>query len=237
MKLSIIAFLILASLGGSARAQDVNDFFSGNGSFELGPYVDPLTFSVDYSHGTSDEIPGWKMVAIGSRARWMEGPEAQDGSYYLQLNSLGGTTTQNASRAMITGTEISHTPFTIGEVYELVFWASGGVGTAGVNLLYVNMAGDFAAQGYYLPHYTQAEFDLQGGPQWAEYVIPFTAQVESPELKFTAMYDNSGGSTSLYLDNISFRPVPEPGSALLMLGAGGWLLGLGRRRRLGGGAL
>ncbi len=231
MKHSIQFAILLLSTCGLGQAQDVNDFFSGNGSFELGPHVSPLTFSRGGQQGSSYQVPGWRMVAWGTSPRWIEGSGAQDGQRYLRLGSRGGSGSAYTV-ASITGSEISHTPFTIGEVYELVFWASGGVGSAQASFLQVIMQG-LAKQSIELPVYTEAEFESLGGPVWNEYVIPFTAQVESPELRFGST-PVSPGTATLYLDNISFRAVPEPGSALLVLGAGlGWLVaGRTRKRQL-----
>ncbi len=234
MKHSIQFAILLLSTCGLGQAQDVNDFFSGNGSFELGPHVNPLTFDEGINRGWSYQVPGWSMLAGGRSPQWLEGPEAQDGNRYLRLSSQGGTTTNLFSSARIFGDDISHTPFTIGDTYELVFWAAGGVGNAVVNKLLVNIVRNYVSETVVLPLYTQEEFDALGGPLWTEYVIPFTAVAESPNLYLTALSSNSGGSTSLYLDNISFRAVPEPGGALLVLGAGlGWLLaGRTRKRQL-----
>jgi len=218
-------FLFLLLTCGVGQAQDVNDFFSGNGSFELGPYVRPLTFSGGANQGWSYEVPGWSMLAGGRSPEWIEGPGAQDGERYIRLSSLGGSSNLFSS-ARIFGGDISHTPFTVGDQYELVFWAAGGVGNANVNVLSVSLSGNLGQQLVVLPGYTQEEFGSLDGPVWTEYVIPFTALVESTNLWLTARPDGSGGTTSLYIDNVSFRAVPEPGSALLVVGAGlVWLIG------------
>jgi len=225
-----IQLLLLLNTWGLSHSQDVNDFFSGNGSFELGPYVSPLTFSGGVNQGWSYEVPGWVMQAAGRSPEWIEGPGAQDGDRYIRLSSLGGSSNLFSS-ARIFGGEISHTPFTVGDLYELVFWAAGGVGNASVNMLTINLVGNLPQTQIELPIYTQEEFDALGGPLWVEYVIPFTSQVESPNLILGATSINSGGTTSLYIDNVSFRAVPEPGGALLVVGAGlVWLVG-GRSRR------
>ncbi len=230
MKQQIKFAILLLSTCGLGQAQDVNDFFSGNGSFELGPHVNPLTFDDGINRGWSYQVPGWTMIAEGRSPQWIEGPEAQDGNRYIRLSSQGGVANLR-SGAMIVGSEISHTPFTVGDAYELVFWAAGGVGSAVGNLLTVNLKGNMPRQQYMLPIYSQEEFDMLGGPLWTEYVIPFTAQIESPKLLFVATAINTGGSTSLYLDNISFRAVPEPGGALLVLVAGLTWLVVGRTRK------
>jgi len=223
-------FLFLLLTSGVGQAQDVNDFFSGNGSFELGPYVNPLTFSGGTNQGSSFEIPGWRMVAGGRSPEWIEGLGAQDGERYIRLSSQGGSSNLFSS-ARITGSEISHTPFTVGDLYELVFWAAGGVGNATANLLSISFGGNMPIQSIELPIYSQEEFEVLGGPVWTEYIIPFSAGVESSYLWMTALPINAGGSTSLYLDNVSFRAVPEPGSALLVLSAAlGWLV-VGRCRK------
>jgi len=224
-------FLFLLLTCGVGQAQDVNDFFSGNGSFELGPYVNPLTFSGGANQGWSYEVPGWSMLAGGRSPEWIQGSAAQDGEHYIRLSSQGGSSGLFSS-ARIFGTEISHTPFTVSDQYELVFWAAGGVGNSNsnVNILDISIGGSLGNQQVVLPMYSQEEFDGLAGPVWTEYVIPFTALVESPNLWMTASTINSG-STSLYLDNVSFRAVPEPGSALLVVGAGlVWLMGVRSRR-------
>ena len=80
-----------------------------------------------------------------------------------------------------------------------------------------------------LPAYTQAEFDALTELEWQEFVIPFTAGTELPTLNMGAVVPAALAS-SIYLDNFSIRPVPEPSGALLAGTALGLSL-LSRRRR------
>jgi hypothetical protein len=171
------------------------------------------------------------MYASGRTVSWWEDPNAYEGERYIQLRSSGGSLPGSSSARF--DFAISPVPFTVGELYELRFWAAGGVATSGSNVLGVYLGGSFfgsgISQSISLPAYTQAEFDALSGLQWQEYVIPFVAGSTSPEMIVSANIPAVLAS-SMYLDNFSIRPVPEPSGALLL----GTALGLSlfaRRRR------
>lgn len=219
-----LAFLMLitGSLLKSAHCQDYGDFFSNNGSFEFGSSPPPLSFPS--SNSSLNTITGWRMSAQGIEPRWLEDVNAQDGSRYIRLRSTGGAGA-GESAAVVDGTLISHTPFTIGEAYELAFWAAGG--PAANNNLLVVLNQPYAS--LQIPAYTQAEFDALAGLEWAKYTVPFTATDPTMYFGVVSPASTQGGYQSIvYLDNFSIIGVPEPGSALLVMGAG---LVLGRWRK------
>jgi hypothetical protein len=80
-----------------------------------------------------------------------------------------------------------------------------------------------------LPRYTQAEFDSFTELPWEEYRFTFTAGGFTPSLFLASDAANAGGTASVYVDNFSIRPVPEPSGVLLVGVAVG--VGLMRRRR------
>lgn len=229
---ALIAVIVLSSLTLTTPlfAQEPVDYFAGYGSFEGGVFVSPLFPGAPFS-GSNTAVPGWTMSASGSSVTWLENTEAQDGDRHIIVRSRGGSAPGSSSARF--DFAISPIPFTVGELYELSFWAAGGVATSGSNVLGVYLGGSFfgsgISQSLSLPTYTQTEFDALDGLQWQEYVIPFVAGSTSPEMIVFANIPATLAS-SMYLDNFSIRPVPEPSSAFLVGTALGLSL-LSRRRR------
>jgi hypothetical protein len=110
-------------------------------------------------------------------------------------------------------------------LYELEFWAAGGVATSGVNRIRTNLS--FSP--IELPSYTQREFEALVELDWQEIVVPFVAQAPGGEVRVSIDSIPASGTSSVYLDNFSIRPVPEPSGVLLVGVAAG--VGLMRRRR------
>jgi hypothetical protein len=219
-------------LASPASAEDFSSFFSGNGSFEFGEYAPPLIFPNVQTLGpnrsySTKVVTGWSLFGYNTRPRWLEGPDAQDGTRYIGLSASfnsGGTD----SGLAIDGHSISHTPFTPGEIYELSFWAAGGAGSN--NYFSVSLSSSIQTS-FDLPDYTTEQWNKLSGLEWKQFVIPFTA--DNPSFYFS-ISPNKGPSrgltSSIYLDNFSIVPIPEPGSALLTIFAGTVLM-MTRHRR------
>jgi hypothetical protein len=222
-----LALLIAALSWNSARAQDYSDYFSNNGSFEFGSNSPPLLFS---GSNTSSVVTGWLLFGSnGQNPQWYDDANAQEGNRYISLRSNGGAGAGSSS-ATIDGYQISHTPFDIGQLYELSFWAAGGpaqnnfiraaIGT-GTSLLQTDID---------VTDYTSAEFGALNGLEWNRYTIPFTATDSTIYMSVASPQSTAGGYQSVvYLDNFSIVAVPEPSGVLLVLTAG-FVLGTRRRR-------
>ena len=126
------------------------------------------------------------------------------------------------------GSLISHTPFTVGEMYELSFWAAGGANPD--NFIRVSLSGGLLFE-FDMPTYTQAEFNALPGLEWSRYVVPFVATDTTMTLgMFATDSAKDGFAGTVYLDNFSITQVPEPGSALLVVMGGGLIFGVRRKR-------
>ena len=210
----------------TAAQEAAVDYFAGLGSFEVGEFR-PLFANT--SERASTVIPGWRVRRIDSgSAGWLEGSAAQDGSRYLGLGARSGSF--NGDSAIQFDFSLSPIPFTVGELYELSFWAAGGVATSGFNRIAV-----FGTL-FELPAYTEEEFAaLNGQLEWLEFSVTATAFNEDFN-NFQGWTDlvnlrsaGGGGSSSVYFDNFSLRLVPEPSGLLLVGVAAGF--GLMRRRK------
>jgi hypothetical protein len=218
--------MLLAPTGVSGQGSV--DYFAGFGSFEGGAFVSPLIPGV--SNGVSSAIPGWVLTASGSRPAWLEDIRAQEGDRFIGLGSRGGSGPGSSSATF--DFAISPTPFTAGELYELVFWAAGGVATSSRSSLTVAFNPGVGVGGggiIDLPRYTQTEFDSFIELPWEEYRFTFTVGEFAPELRLSSQAANASGTASVYVDNFSIRPVPEPSGVLLVGVAVG--VGLMMRRR------
>lgn len=227
-----IAICILLLEPPPSSAQGSGDYFAGFGSFEGGTFVSPLIPAFT-STGSSTAVPGWTMTASGSKPSWLENGQAQDGDRQILLRSSGGSGPGSSSATF--DFAISPTPFTAGELYELIFWAAGGVATSSKCALYVELdAGGGIGLGgggiIDLPRYSQAEFDSFTELPWEEYRFTFTAGEFTPNLFLASQAANAGGTASVYVDNFSIRPVPEP-SGLLLLGVAAGMGWIQRKRR------
>jgi hypothetical protein len=220
-----VAFAVLSPLS-SIYAQTV-DYFGGFGSFEASNANDVLVFN---GTNRSTSIPGWEMFRGGSFPpvpEWLSNGQAQDGERYILLKARGG------SSSAFTGAEfdfsLSPVGITPGELYELTFWAAGGLATSSVNLLQVRVSNstriDFE-EPYILPVAVQTDV-----LDWRAYSMTFIPNNANVTLNLMAS-ENAGGTSSLYVDNLSLRVIPEPGSVFL-IGVAAGLWGMRRCRGRG----
>ena len=199
------------------------DYFGGFGSFESDSDSTALIFN---GGTTAHDIPGWTMISTGALPAWLENGQAQEQDRHILLRARGGADAGDSGARF--NFAISPVAFTVGELYELSFWAAGGLAASGNNRLGVFLNGgsftDFTAP-LNLPVATQIDV-----LDWQPYTLTFTATDPTPQLRLRAEYIAAGGNSSMYLDNFSVRHIPEPGSLLLLGVASTWLL---RRRRNG----
>lgn len=224
----------LSSLG--VHAQDYSDFFSYNGSFEFSSADPPITFTVNTYHPEVDPSPdlitGWWMKNFGSPPAWLEGASAQDGNRYIKIGSQGGSRTTFGG-VEIDGATINHTPFTVGEIYELSFWAAGGAASNNMVAVSLSMPGQNEGWSFPLPTYSQSESDALPGLAWQQFTLSFVATGSTLKLSVISPVPTSLGYQSIvYLDNFTLTQVPEPGSAVLAC-AGGVVMLVTRRRKNG----
>jgi hypothetical protein len=213
----------------TAAQEAAVDYFAGLGSFEVGEFR-PLFGSPPANRSTV--MPGWQVWRTNAGfGIWREGPEAHEGDRFLELRARSGSF--NGDSGIEFDFSLSPIPFTVGELYELSFWAAGGVATSGFNRIAV-----FGTL-FELPVYTEEEFAaLNGQMEWQEFRVIGTAFNEDFNNfeGWTSLVNlrsaGGGGSSSVYLDNFSLRLVPEPSGMLLVGVAAGF--GLMRRRRVNG---
>jgi hypothetical protein len=67
-----------------------------------------------------------------------------------------------------------------------------------------------------MPRYAQTEFDSFTEQQWEEYRFTFTVGEFTPNLFLASHAANASGSASVYIENFSIRPVPQPSGGLLV---------------------
>jgi hypothetical protein len=209
------------------KAQPV-DYFAGFGSFETSNPEDVLNFG---GTNVSSSILGWVVRRIGDfpvsvSPVWLNDDHAQDGERHLLLRSRGGSSPASFSAEF--DFTISPMALTPGELYELTFWAAGGLASSGQNLLQVRLSNstriDFEDP-FVLPVATEVDT-----LDWHEYTMTFIPNFPEVQLNLMAREINAGGTSSMYLDNFSLRVVPEPGGALLFALSAG-LFGLRRMRK------
>jgi hypothetical protein len=187
------------------------------------------------SEGASTVIPGWRVWRTGAGIGiWREGDEAQEGERFLELIARSGSL--RGTSGIEFDFSLSPIPFTVGELYELSFWATGGVATSGLNV--IGVFGGIGDSGYgfvfELPVYTEEQFAaLNGQLEWQEFRVTGTAfnealgNVNGWTQLVNLRSTGGGGSSTVYLDNFSLRLVPEPSGLLLV----GLAAGFGLRRR------
>ena len=201
------------------------DYFAGFGSFETSNPDAVLDFN---GTNTSFSIPGWVVSKSGSLfPSWPNSDKAQDGNRFLVLRSEGGSSPRWTNATF--DFSLSPVALTPGELYELTFWAAGGLATSGRNHLGVGVSNstriDFEDP-FVLPVATQVDT-----LDWRQYSMTFIPEGTDVMLTLGAREINAGGSSSMFVDNFSLRVVPEPGSAQLLAAAAG-AVGLRRRRRV-----
>ncbi len=206
----------------TAHADPV-DYFAGFGSFETSNPDDVLDFN---GTNISNSIPGWRIFKSGSLfPSWPNNDKAQDGNRFLGLRSEGGSSPRWTNATF--DFSLSPVALTPGELYELTFWAAGGLATSGRNHLGVGVSNstriDFEDP-FVLPVATQVDT-----LDWRQYSMTFIPEGTDVILTLGAREINAGGSSSMFVDNFSLRHIPEPGSVVL-IGAAAGFLGLRRRR-------
>lgn len=234
VSLSLITFsALLGALSSPIIAQEPTDFFANNGSFEHGdlhggiinlfgcnPHRDSNCSSNGRLLFSSTRLDGWLM---SGRANWHNNAP-QDGHGYISLTATGGREHYSSSASfygydLADKSLISHTPFTIGDLYELSFWAAGGGGTVNRLKISVNMrdTGGVSETFLFPGGYTTEE--MQTSLDWQHFTIPLTATNETMSLQFT-----SGGSnlfyearSTVFVDNVTLTRVPEPSGAIFVL--------------------
>lgn len=199
------------------------DYFAGFGSFETSNPDAVLDFN---GTNISNSIPGWLVFKSGSLfPSWPNSDKAQDGNRFLVLRSEGGSSPRWTNATF--DFSLSPVALTPGELYELTFWAAGGLATSGRNHLGVGVSNstriDFEDP-FVLPVATQVDT-----LDWRQYSMTFIPEGTDVILTLGAREINAGGSSSMFVDNFSLRHIPEPGSVVL-IGAAAGFLGLRRRR-------
>ncbi len=219
--LSALAMLVSA---GTAQAQPVN-YFNGFGSFETNNPNDALDFG---GTNRSTSIPGWLVFKSGYLSpvpEWQNNGLAEDGDRHLHLKSIGGSNPRWTTATF--DFNLSPVALTPGELYELTFWAAGGLATSGRNYLGVQVSNSTRIDyedPFVLPVATQVDT-----LDWRQYSMTFIPEGTDVILTLGALEINAGGSSSMFVDNFSLRHIPEPGSVVL-IGAAAGFLGLRRRR-------
>ena len=204
------------------------DYFAGFGSFETSNPDDVLNFG---GTNLSNSIPGWVVYRSGSSftpfPQWQRNGQSQDGDRHLLLRSRGGS--DPGSNTALFDFAISPAALTPGELYELTFWAAGGVNSSSLGFNQLRVLVSQATRTdisdpfdpFIIPEAAQEEV-----LEWQQYSLIFMPV--SQEVSFSASAP-LGSSSSVFLDNFSLRHIPEPGSAVLV-GAAVAFLGLRRRR-------
>ncbi len=203
---------------------DPVDYFAGFGSFETSDPDASLDFN---GTNVSNSIPGWRVFISGSRftpfPEWQNNGQAQDAERHLLLRARGGSDPGSTGASF--DFSISPVALTPGELYELTFWAAGGLNTMfPVNFLGVGVTNstriDFDDP-YQIPVAQQIDT-----LDWQKYSMTFIPASSDVRL---VLGSPIGSWSSVYLDNFSLRLIPEPGS-MLLLGTAAGFLGLRRRR-------
>lgn len=233
------ACLLLALSLAPARANLLT-----NGNFE-NPGATLTTGNVNVA-GTSN-LTGWTATAgngsnpgvyyaANGGAGWI--PDAQSGSYCVQLDST------STSASWTAGSSISQT-FNISQAgtYQLSFWINTEVGTgkggtsavdvtlSNSGLLGLGILQNTVLNGVKYTVTNSADV-TRGDALWQNYTVNFT--VNSNQLsnyKLTFADDPSSGNSNVSVDNVSVELVPEFSHWAVFAGFGILIVGAGRRRR------
>lgn len=134
--------------------------------------------------------------------------DAQDGEYYVGLDSTG-----NSSMFQNVGLHIGR--------YMLSFWYSPSTADTSSNALLYRLSGLTSGR---------VDFSTPGVAvgTWTQITVEFLVKTAKPyRLTFTAAGTSDGAGA--LLDNVEIAPVPVPASGLVLLGALGGLAMLRRR--------
>jgi hypothetical protein len=199
-----------------------------NGSFEMDPGVrgnNGAIFADLANPGGANwavwnTLPGWTAVPLGGPGIEVQTDEtlgnidAQDGEYYVELDSTANATIRQ-NVALVAGS------------YELSFWYSPRIG--GANGPATN-AMTYAIGGLLSGNLTGPGINpVTAVGQWTQIVVSFVVAVNGTyNLDFAARGTND--SLGALIDNVSIAAVPVPAAGgLLLLGLGG--LASMRRRK------
>ena len=239
-------FIILAGLFATTQTQadtDYSSFFSDNGSFELNQET-AIVFGYPAPHlgnptFTDRSVLGWSLHRETPSGGLLSSRHAAaDGERYLRLQTWSGsgrnrTYAETFAPDATPPGELHHTPFTVGDLYEMSFWAAGdsnGSNGLDVHITFPQQQG--TSFHFDLPNSPAPENGIVPSLEWLEYSFQFVAEAETMRLSMVASFNtqNPGLLNIAYVDNFQLRQVPEPGSALLVAASGVLLFCIRRRR-------
>lgn len=230
--MKVLFWLITSSLVATvAQAQvDYSDFFSGNGSFELNQKTN-IVFSYPAPHlgvptFNDHSVLGWRMHRSTTGGGVLSNRyDAADGDRYLRLRSWRGSGQSRTSAGILapkdtpSGT-LHHTPFTVGALYEMSFWAAGekrGSNGLNVSISFPSHPGNFFH--FDLPNSMVESDDGTQTLDWRQYSFHFVAADETMGMSLWSAPNTEvpGLESIANIDNFQLRQIPEPGSAFLVI--------------------